>query len=138
MTAEFRKIQEYQIVNVAYPLQQALAEYMEGEDSRDEINEFYQGKRNYFNRLLKGSPYILHPTQGSYFQLVSFSAISQVPDTEFALRLLREGGVAAAPLSLFMHKKKSTPYLRFCFAKKNETLEEVARRMIDFAAKAAF
>jgi methionine aminotransferase len=135
LSAEFRKIQDYQIFNVAYPFQQALAEFMEGDTSREEITEFYQGKRNYFNRLLKGTPYLLQPTQGSYFQLVNFSGISAEPDTDFALRLLKEGGVAAAPLSLFMHKKKTTQYLRFCFAKKNETLEEVARRLIAFAAQ---
>lgn len=135
MAAEFRKIQEYQLSHVAFPFQQALAEFMENDFTREEITEFYQGKRNYFNRLLKGTPYISQPTQGSYFQLINFSEVSSEPDTAFALRLLHEGGVAAAPLSAFMHKRKTTSYLRFCFAKKNETLEEVARRLIAFAEK---
>ncbi len=135
LTAEFRKIHEYQFFNVATPFQYALASYLEHSDLKEEISEFYHGKRNYFNRLLKGSPFILRPTLGTYFQLVNFMNLSEESDTDFALRLFREAGIAAAPLSVFMHKKKNTQYLRFCFAKKNETLEEVASRMIDFAAK---
>lgn len=135
MMDEFRKVHEYQVSYVPSPLQHALADYMEAEYSKDEITEFYQGKRNYFNRLLKGSPFLLQPSQGTYFQLVDFHNLSDEPDVSFAMRLLRERGVAAAPLSLFMHKQKNTSYLRFCFAKKNETLEEVAHRMIAFAGE---
>ena len=135
LMAEYRKIHEYQIHNVASPFQYALAAYMESSGSNEEITEFYQGKRNYFNRLLKGSPYIVQPCQGTYFQLVNYSNLSKEPDSDFALKLLQEAGVAATPLSVFMHKKKTTQYLRFCFAKKNETLEEVANRMIAYAAK---
>jgi methionine transaminase len=133
LMAEFRKIHEIQIFNVASPFQYALADFLNVSDSKEEITEFYQGKRNYFNRLLKGSPYIIHPSQGTYFQLVNYSKISKQQDADFALRLLNEAGVAATPLSVFMHKRKESQYLRFCFAKKNETLEEVANRMIQFA-----
>jgi methionine transaminase len=133
MMAEFRKIHEFQIFNVASPFQYALADYFNSADSKEEITEFYQGKRNYFNRLLKGSPYIIYPSQGTYFQLVNYSKISKEQDTDFAIRLLDEAGVAATPLSVFMHKREESQYLRFCFAKKNETLEEVASRMIQFA-----
>lgn len=133
MMEEFRKVHEYQVSYVPSPFQHALAEFMESDNSKDEITEFYQGKRNYFNRLLKGSPYLLQPTQGTYFQLVDFRELSDEPDVSFAMRLLQDAKVAATPLSLFMHKRKNTSYLRFCFAKKNETLEEVARRMISFA-----
>jgi methionine transaminase len=132
---EFRKVHEFQIFNVSSPFQEALTHYLGSSFSTEEITEFYQGKRNYFNRLLKGTPYILQPTQGTYFQLVNYSNISREPDNEFAMRLLNEAGVAAMPLSVFMHKMKNTPCLRFCFAKKNETLEEVAERMIEFAKK---
>lgn len=135
LMAEFRKIHEYQVFSVNAPFQHALATFMESDNTREEITEFYQGKRNYFNRLLKGTPYILQPTQGTYFQLVNYKNLSMEPDTVFAQRLLDEAGVAASPLSLFMHKQRTTQYLRFCFAKKNETLEEVAHRLIAFAAK---
>ncbi len=135
LMSEFRKIHEYQVFNVASPFQYALAEYFEHAGPLEEITEFYQGKRNYFNRLLKGTPFLLQPTKGTYFQLVNFKNISAETDTDFALRLLNEAGVAAMPLSTFMHKRKNTQYLRFCFAKKNETLEEVAKRMTEFAQR---
>jgi len=135
LMSEFRKIHEYQIFNVASPFQYALAEYFDHAGPLEEITEFYQGKRNYFNRLLKGTPFLLQPTKGTYFQLVNFKNLSSETDTDFALRLLNEAGVAAMPLSTFMHKRKNTQYLRFCFAKKNETLEEVAKRMTEFAGK---
>jgi len=135
LMAEFRKIHEYQVFSVAFPFQGALGHFLDTDGTNEDITEFYQGKRNYFNRLLKGTPYILQPAQGTYYQLINFSNLSREPDQEFALRLLREAGVAAMPLSLFMHKKRNTSCLRFCFAKKNETLEEVAGRLIEFAGK---
>lgn len=134
MTLEFRKVSECFGFSVSTPLQYALADYWDQAEETDNITELYQGKRNYFNRLLKGSPFGIEPSQGSYFQLVSYRKISDEPDTVFARRLIREAGVAAMPLSLFMHKKKNLYYLRFCFAKKNDTLDEAARRLIRFAS----
>ena len=134
MMQEFRKVSECYGFSVSTPLQYALADYWEQAEERDNITELYQGKRNYFNRLLKGSPFGIEPSQGSYFQLISYRKISDEPDTVFARRLITEAGVAAMPLSLFMHKKKNLHYLRFCFAKKNETLDEAARRLIRFAS----
>jgi methionine transaminase len=132
MMEEFRKVHEYQVFNVNLPFQQALTEYFKTGPKTEEITEFYQGKRNYFNRLLKGSPLIINPAQGTYFQLVDYSNVSNESDDLFAHRLLTECGVAAMPLSIFLHKEKNTHYLRFCFAKKNTTLEEVAAKLIQF------
>lgn len=135
MMNEFRKVHECNGFSVSTPLQYALAEYWSQDDGTENISELYQGKRNYFNRLLKGSPYTVEVAQGSYFQLISYKNLSSEPDTQFAIRLIKEAGVAAIPLSLFMHKKRNMNYLRFCFAKKNETLEEAARRLLAFAEK---
>jgi len=135
MMDDFRKVHEYQVFNVNSPFQYALSEYLNTRPDTGEITEFFQGKRNYFNRLLKGSPFILIPSRGTYFQLVNYSNISKEPDLDFALRLLNEAGVAAMPLSVFMHKGNKSHYLRFCFGKKNETIEEVASRLIRFAEK---
>jgi methionine aminotransferase len=132
---DFRKVHEYHVFNVNSPFQYALSEFYNSHPKTDEIAEFYQGKRNYFNRLLKGSPFTLVPAQGTYFQLVNYRNISEETDFDFAIRLLAETGVAAMPLSVFLHKGKNNHYLRFCFAKKNETLEEVASRLIRFAEK---
>ena len=75
------------------------------------------------------------PSRGTYFQLVDYSAVSRETDIDFAIRLMNETGVAAMPISVFMHKGNNSRYLRFCFAKKNETIEEVASRLIRFAEK---
>jgi methionine aminotransferase len=135
LMSDFRKVHEYHVFNVNSPFQYALSEFYYTNPNTDEITEFYQGKRNYFNRLLKGSPFSLVPARGTYFQLVNYRNISEESDFDFAMRLLAETGVAAMPLSVFSHKGKSNHYLRFCFAKKNETLEEVASRLIRFAEK---
>lgn len=136
MMREFRKINENNLYSCPEPLQKALSEYWSETDESDEdIVEFYQGKRNYFNRLLKGSPYIIEPSQGTYFQLINYKNLSDETDLDFALRLIDEGGVAAMPLSRFMHKPRKTQYLRFCFAKKNSTLDEAAARLLKFAQK---
>ena len=136
LMTEFRKIHEYQVYNAVYPLQQALSDYLVSHHNFEDVTEFYQGKRNYFNRLFKGSPYKIHPSGGTYFQLLDYREVSGETDTDFAIRLLNEAGVAAMPLSVFRHNRNPGNYLRFCFSKKNETLDEVARRMIDFAANA--
>ncbi len=133
MMAEFRKVHENSAFSVATPLQYALATYWEGAQETEDIMEFYHGKRNYFNRLLKGSPFIVEPSQGTYYQLINYKNLSLESDAEFSKRLIREAGVAATPLSLFMQKKRNMHFLRFCFAKKNETLEEVASRLLKFA-----
>lgn len=135
MMKEFRKVSECYGFSVSTPLQYALADYWDQSDELENVTELYQGKRNYFNRLLKGSPYLVEPAQGSYFQLISYKNLSSEADTDFALRLIKEAGVAAMPLSMFMHKKRNLHYLRFCFAKKNETLDEAARRLLSFAQK---
>lgn len=136
MMKEFRKINENNLYSCPAPLQKALAEYWpEADESAEDIAEFYQGKRNYFNRLLKGSPYLIEPSQGTYFQLINYKNLSDESDVDFALRLIDEAGVAAMPLSRYMHKPRKTQYLRFCFAKKNATLDEVAARLLKFAEK---
>ncbi len=135
LTKEFRKIHESSAYSVATPLQQALASYMSENQDEELVTEFYQGKRNYFNRLFKNSPYQLLPSQGSYFQLVNYRNISDENDVDFAKRLILEAGVAASPLSIFSHKRKNHFHLRLCFAKQNSTLDEVARRLIEFADK---
>ena len=135
MMIEFRKVHENSAFSVATPFQHALASYWEGAQELEDITEFYHGKRNYFNRLLKGSPYIIEPSQGTYYQLINYKNLSSETDTEFTKRLIHEARVAATPLSLFMQKKRNLQYLRFCFAKRNETLEEVAGRLLEFAER---
>ena len=121
---EFRRIQQFQIYNVNSPFQYALAEYLKDFSTYEDIVEYYQGKRNYFLRLLKDTRFKFTPSQGSYFQLLDFSEISDESDLNFASRVLKEYKVATVPVSEFFHKKVNTGMVRVCFAKSNETLEK--------------
>jgi len=126
---EFRRIQQFQIYNVNTPLQYALSEFLQLEESRKDISEMYQGKRNYFNRLLNDSLFRILPSQGSYFEILDYSKISDESDTDFTFRLANEFGVGVIPVSAFMHEKNKLKMVRICFAKNNETLEKAAERL---------
>ncbi len=126
---EFRRIQQFQIYNVNTPLQYALSEYLQTEDSLRDVSEMYQGKRNYFNRLLNDSKFKVVPSQGSYFEILDYSNISDESDADFTYRLATEYGVGVIPVSAFLHEKNKLKMLRICFAKSNETLEKAAERL---------
>ncbi|HEY6913904.1 MAG TPA: methionine aminotransferase [Paludibacter sp.] len=126
---EFRRIQQFQISNVNTPLQYALSEYLRMDDSKKDITELYQGKRNYFNRLLGGSLFKVIPSQGSYFEILDYSAITDESDADFTFRLATDYGVGVIPVSAFLHEKNKMKMVRICFAKNNETLELAAERL---------
>lgn len=126
---EFRRIQQFQISNVNTPLQYALSEYLRMDDSKKDITELYQGKRNYFNRLLNGSLFKVIPSQGSYFEILDYSAITDESDADFTFRLATDYGVGVVPVSAFLHEKNKLKMVRICFAKNNETLELAAERL---------
>ena len=130
LMAEFRKLQNFQVYNANTPFQYALADYLPVSYPNEDISELYQGKRNYFNRLMAKSMFHVIPAQGGYFQLLDYSKLSDEPDTVFAERLAREYGVATLPVSSFFHEKTKQRYLRICFAKTNETLENAAARLL--------
>ncbi len=123
---DFRNVHQFQVFSANTPLQHALAEFIRTDESYLEVSEIYQGKRNYFKRLIADSKFGIEPTQGSYFQLLDYSQLSDEKDTDFALRLLNEYGLATIPLSAFFHEKTKLKMLRLCFAKSNETLEKAA------------
>ncbi|MFY9153882.1 MAG: methionine aminotransferase [Prolixibacteraceae bacterium] len=129
LMTEYRRIQQFQIYNVNTPLQYALSEYLQTEDSWKDITEMYQGKRNYFNRLLNDSLFKIIPSQGSYFEILDYSNISDMSDTDFTFRLATEYGVGVIPVSAFLHEKNKLKMVRVCFAKNNETLEKAAERL---------
>ncbi|MDP4206178.1 MAG: methionine aminotransferase [Bacteroidota bacterium] len=126
---EFRKIHQFQVGSANAPLQYALADYMEIDNQYMDVTEVYQGKRNYFLRLLKDSGFQFTPSQGSPYQVLDYSKLSNEPDTEFATRLVRDYGVAAIPISVFVHDKYDNRQLSFCFSKSNETLELATERL---------
>lgn len=126
---EYRRIQQFQIYNVNTPLQYALSEFLLTDESKKDISEMYQGKRNYFNRLMGDSLFKIIPSQGSYFEILDYSKISDEPDTDFTYRLASEFGVGVIPVSAFLHEKNKMKLVRICFAKNNETLEKAAERL---------
>ncbi len=129
LTAELRKVHQFVTFSTSTPVQHAIAEFLAEERGLAEISPFFQAKRDRFLELMEGSRFVPLPSHGSYFQLMDYSAISDEPDADFAVRLTREHGVAAIPTSPFLTTSNAPHVLRFCFAKKEETLTEAARRL---------
>jgi methionine aminotransferase len=123
---EFRKAHQFIVFSVNTPMQYALAEYLKNENNYLELSSFYQQKRDFFVNLIKDSKFEILPSQGTYFQLLSYKNISNEKDTDFAVRLTKEHKLAAIPVSVFYQKNVDEKILRFCFAKKEETLERAA------------
>lgn len=130
LTAELRKVHQFMAFSVNTPIQYALSDFMDDKSAYTELADFYQEKRDYFRKLIKGSNFKLLPCYGSYFQLLNYSKISKEKDTEFAERLTKEHKVASIPTSVFYQKKTDYNVLRFCFAKQNETLEKAAEKLM--------
>jgi len=129
LTAEFRKLHQFMVFAANTPIQHALAEFMEDKNNYSGLDRFYQEKRDYFLKLLKGSKFKPLPCSGSYFQLLDYSAISKEKDTDYAIRLTKENKVASIPVSVFYKNPPDQKILRFCFAKENETLEAAAEQL---------
>ncbi|WP_304139312.1 methionine aminotransferase [Mesonia mobilis] len=123
---EFRKVHQYNVFCVNHPMQWALNEYLQKPDHYLELSAFYQEKRDYFLQQIKNSRLELIPAQGTYFQTASYKNITTEKDTDFALRLIKEKGLATIPVSVFNKDQKDELMLRFCFAKKKETLAKAA------------
>jgi methionine aminotransferase len=130
LMTEFRKCHQFVVFCSSAPMQVALAEYMKQKDKYLDLPKIYQQKRDYFLKLLAGSEFIFTPASGSYFQLLNYAKISDEKDTDFAVRLTRESGVASIPVSVFYNHPHEAKVLRFCFAKTNETLEKAAERLL--------
>ncbi|PCJ89674.1 MAG: methionine aminotransferase [Flavobacteriales bacterium] len=124
LMAEFCKVHQFNVFTCNTPIQYALADFMANEENYLRINEMYEQKRDFFNNIVKDSRFILRPSAGTYFQLLDYSEITDEKDTEYAIRLTKEKGVASIPLSVFYNKKVDNNMLRFCFAKTEETLEK--------------
>ncbi|MCE3229222.1 MAG: aminotransferase class I/II-fold pyridoxal phosphate-dependent enzyme [Bacteroidetes bacterium] len=123
---EFRKVHQFLVFAVNHPFQLALADYLADKATYVELKNFYQAKRDLFRKLISQSRFTLEPCTGTYFQLVNYKKISDEKDTEFAIRLTKENKLAAVPLSVFYGKQTDNKLLRFCFAKKDETLVAAA------------
>jgi methionine aminotransferase len=122
LTRELQKIHQFLTFSTHTPTQLALAEFMQNKDAYLNLSPFYQKQRDTFLSSIKNSRFKPIPCMGTYFQMVDYSAISDQPDTQFCRQLTIENGVAAIPPSVFYHDNEDHHVLRFCFAKKDETL----------------
>ena len=129
LSAELQKIHQYLTFASNTPIQMAYAEFMKNKDLYLKLPRFYQQKRDLFLSLTAQSRFKPLPCKGTYYQMLDYSQISDEPDFEFARRLTVEYGVAAIPPSALYHQRNDHKVLRFCFAKKSETLERAADRL---------
>jgi methionine aminotransferase len=127
LMSEFRKAHQFIVFCVNAPIQYALTDFLKRKENYLGLGSFYQQKRDLFIELIKGSDFDLTPSAGTYFQLLNYKKISDEKDTDFAVRLTKEFGVAAIPVSVFYNHKEENQVLRFCFAKKDTTIEKAAK-----------
>jgi len=129
LSAEFRKVHQFNVFTVNTPVQHGLAAYMARPEPYLQLPAFYQRKRDLFREGLARTRLRLLPSEGSYFQCADISAISDLPESEFCQWLTREIGVAAIPLSAFYGDGFDQRVVRFCFAKRDETLRKALDRL---------
>jgi methionine aminotransferase len=129
MTAEFRKVHQYNVFSVNTPMQHGIASYMADPRPYVELPAFYQRKRDLFRDGLANTRFELLPADGTYFQCVRYDKISSQTEAEFAEWLTTEIKVAAIPVSAFYQQGKESGIVRFCFAKKDETLALALERL---------
>jgi len=130
LSAEFRKIHQWNTFATVTPIQRAIADFMqETPDHYVELPRFYQGKRDRFCALVGDSRFGFTPAAGTFFQILDYSEISDTDDVSYARQLTEEIGVASIPVSVFCETPPPGRKLRFCFAKDDATLEDAAERL---------
>jgi methionine aminotransferase len=134
-TAEFRKVHQYNCFSCHTPMQVALAGFLQDEEAYLGLGPYLEKKQQYFEQMMAVTPLKPLPTFGSYFQLFSYEGLSAESEADLAIRLTKEAGVAAIPTSAFYTDGTDNKVLRFCFAKKETTLEEAAHRLVKFFEK---
>ena len=122
LMVEFRKVHQFNVFSSNHPLQHALAEYLTEPDKYLSLGSFYQNKRDVFLDAISNSKFKIIPSHGTYFQLLDYSEITNENDINFAERLVLEHGIASIPVSVFYNSPLDEKVLRFCFAKKENTL----------------
>jgi methionine aminotransferase len=129
ITAEIRRVHQFTVFTVHSPAQHALAEFLREPARYEALPAFFARKRDLLRTALAGTPLDLLPCAGGYFQLARYARVSDEPAAEFAQRLVRDYGVATIPLSAFYHDGTDHRVIRFCFAKRDETLLAAAGRL---------
>jgi len=129
---EFRKVHQFNSFSCNSPIQFALAEHLKDASQYKELGNFLQQKRDYFQNMMMQTKFVSLPSYGSYFQLYNYEKISDENEFDFAERLTKEAGVATIPVAAFYKNGVDHKVLRFCFAKKESTLEKAVERLIKY------
>lgn len=129
LSAEFRRVHQFNVFTVNTPVQYGLTTYMQDPVPYIELSQFYQHKRDLFRSGLANTRFKLLPSNGTYFQCADYSAISDMPESEFCTWLTTEIGVAAIPISAFYQEPHESGIVRFCYAKKDQTLRTALERL---------
>ena len=127
---EIRKVHQFNVFSCNHPLQLAISDYIEKKENFLKLSNFYQKKRDLFLEIIAASRFEAIPSKGTYFQLLNYSRISKMPDNEMAEELIKINGVASIPVSGFSSSNIDEKNLRFCFAKKEETLKRAGDILI--------
>jgi methionine transaminase len=134
LMSEYRKVHQFNAFCCFTPTQVALAEYLQNAEAYLTLGSFVQKKRDYFQRLMEATPFKALPSYGSYFQCYSYNGLSNESDKDFAIRLTKEYGITTIPVSAFYKNGKDDKVIRFCFCKKEETLERAVEKLAAFKA----
>jgi len=126
---EFRKVHQFNCFSCNSPVQFALTDYLQNEEAYLSLGNLMQEKRDYFRRLMQQTPFKLIPSHGSYFECYRYNEFSEEADHNLAIELTKEFGVATIPMSSFYKEGTDNKVLRFCFAKKEETLEKAVEKL---------
>ena len=129
LTAEFRKVHQFNVFTVNAPCQIGIADYMRDASRHLGLAAFYQRKRDFFRERMQGARFELLPCRGTYFQLARYDRISELSDREFAVWLTHEAGVAVIPVSVFHPDGRDDRVVCFCFAKQEATLSAAAEKL---------
>jgi methionine aminotransferase len=129
---EFRKVHQYNCFSVHTPSQAALAKHLLNKESYLQLGLFVQKKRDYFIQLMRATPFKPLFSYGSYFQCYSFGHLSNQSDKDFSIMLTKKYGVTPIPVSAFYKNGKDNKVIRFCFCKKEETLDRAVEKLSQF------
>ena len=129
LSRELQRVHQFLTFSSNTPVQCAYADILDNEKLFLELADFYQHKRDLFLELMEGSRFKPVPCKGTYFQMMNYASISTEPDTDFARRITMEHGVASIPVSVFYNRRQDHHMVRFCFAKKDKTLEKAAEKL---------
>ncbi len=129
LTNELRRVHQFVAFSVNTPIQMALADFLKEPDHYQSLAGFFKEKRDLFLGLMKDSRFEPLPCEGTYFQLMKYGSISDLPDQEMATWMTKQHGVASIPTSVFYQRKTDNKILRFCFAKSSDTLTKAAEKL---------